>query len=97
MTVNHTNDLESLSTTADFLQWVEYTLIQRQTILGFCLFLSLITFVYANTKKKAVITTLGTTTNEPSKEKLDDYSYRDLFHFFINPEYHWNKLHLAKG
>lgn len=33
-----------------------------------------------------------------SKEKgLDDYSYRDLFHYFINPEYHYDKMHLAKG
>ena len=28
---------------------------------------------------------------------LDDYSYRDLFHYFINPEYHYDKMHLAKG
>ncbi|CAF4752935.1 unnamed protein product [Rotaria sp. Silwood1] len=30
------------------------------------------------------------------EKSLDDYSYRDLFHFFINPEFHIDKLHLAK-
>ena len=35
---------------------------------------------------------------DQSKEKgLDDYSFRDLFHFFINPEFHYEKFHLAKG
>jgi hypothetical protein len=33
-----------------------------------------------------------------SEEKtLDDYSYRELFHMFINEEYHYDKYHLAKG
>jgi hypothetical protein len=38
-------------------------------------------------------------TNEKveSEKGLDDYSYRDLFHFFINPEFHFDKFHLAKG
>lgn len=36
--------------------------------------------------------------NENSSVKtLDEYSYRDLFHFFVNPEFHTDKLHLAKG
>lgn len=27
---------------------------------------------------------------------MDDYQYRDLFHFFIAPEFHVDKLHLAR-
>ena len=34
---------------------------------------------------------------DPSGKTLDDYQYRDLFHFFINPEFHSDKYNLAKG
>lgn len=34
---------------------------------------------------------------DPSGKTLDDYQYRDLFHFFINPEFYFDKYNLAKG
>lgn len=57
---------------------------------GMCLTAGVITAVYQSVHKKS-------SDGEKQKERLDDYSYRDLFHFFINPEFHWEKLHLAKG
>ncbi len=51
---------------------------------GLCLAGGIITIIYQRKKKELL-------------KNLDDYSYRDLFHFFINPEFHWDKIHLAKG
>ena len=31
------------------------------------------------------------------KTLRSSYTYRERFHFFINPEFHYDKYHLAKG
>ena len=59
--------------------------------LGLCLLVLTMTIINQMKKKKLVI-------KKNSKEQtLDDYSLRDLFHFFVNEEYHADKFHLAKG
>jgi hypothetical protein len=56
-----------------------------------CLTIVTITFLYKTKKQNLFI-------KKAENEKgLDDYSYRDLFHFFINEEFHIDKYHLAKG
>lgn len=38
---------------------------------------------------------LTVASEERTTKALDDYQYRDLFHFFINAEFHADKFHLA--
>ena len=57
-----------------------------------CLAAGVATLVYQ--ARKNILTVAP---EEQTKKSLDDYQYRDLFHFFINPEFHADKFHLAKG
>ena len=56
---------------------------------GLCLVVGMVSIIYQR-KKKIIIET-------QIEKNLDNYSYRDLFHFFINPEFHFDKFNLAKG
>jgi len=58
---------------------------------GLCLVAGIVIVIYQMRKRKLLIK------NDKIEKSLNDYSYRDLFHFFINPEFHIDKLHLAKG
>jgi hypothetical protein len=70
---------------------MEISLIMDKIILGLCLSILIITIIYQRKRKNIVI-------KINSKEKgLDDYSLRDLFHFFVNEEFHTDKFHLGKG
>ncbi len=56
-----------------------------EMLVGLCIAAGTVLVIYQRKKKRLI------------KKDLDDYSYRDLFHFFINPEFHFDKLNLAKG
>lgn len=62
-----------------------------EIVIGLCLSAGLITVIYQSRKTKSIANS-----NE-IKQNLDDYSYRELFHFFIKPEEHYDKMSLAKG
>jgi hypothetical protein len=71
--------------------YFEIAMIMETIVLGLCLSILIITIIYQRKRKKLVI-------KSNSKEKgLDDYSFRDLFHFFVNEEFHADKFHLGKG
>ena len=58
---------------------------------GLCLSAGLITIIYQNEKRKSLKKEIQ------NGKSLNDYFYRELFHFFINPEDHYDKMNLAKG
>lgn len=81
----------------DLLKWVD---IERELILAVCLVLSLLTIFYQSKVKltsQKMISNSSKRNNEERTNTLDDYQHRDLFHFFIVPEFHVDKLHLARG
>jgi hypothetical protein len=61
-----------------------------EIFVGLCLTVGIGVTLYQTKKKKFM-------QKDETGKSLDDYSYRDLFHFFINPEFHTDKLLLAKG
>ncbi|CAF0896752.1 unnamed protein product [Adineta steineri] len=66
--------------------------IRGEILVGLCLTAGIITIIYQRKNKSKLLSK-----NKVSNEKsLCDYSYRDLFHFFIAPEFHYDKLHFAK-
>jgi hypothetical protein len=70
--------------------YFEIAMIMETIVLGLCLSILIITIIYQRKRKKLVI-------KSNSKEKgLDDYSLRDLFHFFVNEEFHADNSILAK-
>jgi len=75
----------------DLVQSAERPSIRVEILAGLCLAAGVATAIYHNKKTKAL------TYKDEMEKRLDDYSYRDLFHFFINPEFHVDKLHHAKG
>ncbi|CAF1046730.1 unnamed protein product, partial [Didymodactylos carnosus] len=75
------------------------TFLTRSRILEIttCICLAILTTTYYRRDKKKKIDKLESSSdNTTTRKKLDDYSYRDLFHFFINPEDHFDKYDLAK-
>jgi len=76
-----TNELSGINVTNELF-------IGGEILAGLCVAAGIITLIYQRKKNKLVKTI--------DEKCLDDYSYRDLFHFFINPEYHWDKMNLAK-
>ncbi|CAF1347298.1 unnamed protein product [Rotaria sordida] len=88
---------DSCSNSSDGLSLVNYiqhslkdSSIRLEIIAGLCLAIGIITAICQINKQKLI-----RKINQFEKN-LDDYSYRDLFYFFINPEFHIDKLHLAK-
>ncbi len=79
--------LNSLSEINDAVQ----SSIGAKSVACLCLAGGIVTAIYQIKKRKLLIK------KDKIEKSLDDYSYRDLFHFFINPEFHIDKLHLAKG
>ena len=73
----------------DLFQWLEGS---SKLLTPFCFAAGLATLVYQTQKR-----TRAMASGDQPKKSLDEYQYRDLFHFFINPEFHPDKLHLAKG
>ncbi|CAF1621829.1 unnamed protein product, partial [Adineta ricciae] len=63
------------------------TVIGGQIFSGLCLTIGLIVTICQMKKSKK---------KKCDVKSLDEYSYRELFHFFINEEDHYDKIHLAK-
>lgn len=56
-----------------------------------CLFIGIGLIIFRRRETKLLIK------KDKIDKSLDDYSYGDLFYFFLNEEYHYDKYHLAKG
>jgi hypothetical protein len=71
------------------LSKLNVSLMGGEMLVGLCIVAGTVLVINQRKKKRLIKTEM--------KKVLDDYSYRDLFHFFINPEFHFDKLNLAKG
>jgi hypothetical protein len=86
------SSLGSSSTANELINWIKRPFTRFEILAGLCVAGGIATNLYRKRNIKSV-----TIHKDESGKTLDDYSFRDLFHFFINPEFHIDKLHLAKG
>ncbi|UJR19996.1 hypothetical protein I4U23_023130 [Adineta vaga] len=74
--------------------WLLCPMASIEMVVVVCLMGATITSMYGLFKSKQM--KMNKEALKKEKKTLDDYSYRDLFHFFINPENHWDKMDIAK-
>jgi hypothetical protein len=82
--LNSLNKLSEINDVGDSLIGIEMLIV-------LCLSAVIIFVIYQRKKPKL------SKEKNAIKKNLDDYSYRELFHYFLNPEFHADKFHLAKG
>ena len=93
--MNSTSVLDGSFVLNGIVQWMERPINKAEILIVMTLtsyiFMSIFKSKEKSNEKKVAVQ------KDPAGKTLSDYSFRDLFHFFINQEFHTDKLHLAKG
>ena len=93
--MNSTSFLDGSFVLNGVVQWMERPINKAEIVIVMTLtsyiFMSIFKSKEKSPEKKVAVQ------KDPAGKTLKDYSFRDLFHFFINQEFHTDKLHLAKG
>ncbi|CAF3326590.1 unnamed protein product [Rotaria sp. Silwood2] len=85
------NISDGSSSFKDLIDWFKWPLTYLKIVGSCCVVAVIAAIIYQKRKNQQI-----KSAKDQNNKTIDDYSYRDLFHFFINPEFHVDKLPLAK-